>query len=435
MKKITLGCGTVITLSQLEEAGISYVPCGQVNGKDQPLLKYAHLLKARKQVTRETYGKKWYGYGIKDANGVQLMTGKPSSRPAPENQFYYYTSLDIEKRMRKEHPSLVDKIVEIYHNGITGTPCEIETKSGGLRLDCYSLYLGKKIPFQNDSGMLFEILAGGSLVRLDARYQIRDGSVLDLPIMEDTETKLDLLSIPTVQSTVSAGIAERTGTKSHRQSVSTKQNSNALITLPVSRQRLLMKTANIEKPQPTHSLQPTQTTRYTSYLSRIPQAPVNHTTLSKSQQHGKRTLMNPPHKALAARNQSGEIVFIGTGTEDTCETLKSTIGDFKSLGELKKHPEVYSLEVAQPVNESVAIAETEVEGGVLLSHSEHIVFSILLKEQGKLVTRELLMKAIQTFGNVDPERLTIMISRLRQKLKNTQYSIYSEYGKGYILRK
>ena len=140
-------------------------------------------------------------------------------------------------------------------------------------------------------------------------------------------------------------------------------------------------------------------------------------------------------KVWAARNQSGEIIFIGTGTEDTCETLKSTIGDFKSLGALQEHPEVYTLEVAQPINESVAIAETEIEGGVLLSHSEHIVFSTLLKEQGKLVTRELLMTAIQTFGNVDPERLTIMISRLRQKLRNTRYSIYSEYGKGYILRK
>ena len=184
MNQITLGCGTVITLSQLEEAGISCVPCGQVDGKEQPLLKYSHLLKARKQVTRQSYGKKWNGYGMRNANGVQLMTGFPTYRPAPENQFYYYISLDIEKRMREEHPGLVDDIIKIYRGGITGTPCEIETKSGGLRFDCYSLYLGKKIAFADEDGMLFEILAGSALVRLDARYRMLNGSILDLPTME-----------------------------------------------------------------------------------------------------------------------------------------------------------------------------------------------------------------------------------------------------------
>ena len=184
MNKITLGCGTSITFSQLENAGISFVPCGQVDGRDQPLLKYAHLLKSRKPVTRDTYGKKWFSYGMQQANGVQLMTGFPTFRPAPGKNCYYYTSLDIEKRMREEHPSLVDDIIKIYRGGITGTPCEIETKSGGLRLDCYSLYLGKKIAFADEDGMLFEILAGGALVRLDARYRMRNGNILDIPTME-----------------------------------------------------------------------------------------------------------------------------------------------------------------------------------------------------------------------------------------------------------
>ena len=140
-------------------------------------------------------------------------------------------------------------------------------------------------------------------------------------------------------------------------------------------------------------------------------------------------------KVWAARNRLGEIIFIGAGTEDACETLESKIGGFKSLGALREHPEVYSLEVAQPINESVAIGETEIEGGVLLSRSEYIVFSTLSKEIGKLVPRNLLMTALQNFGNVKPETLTLLISRLRRKLKEIGYSISSEYGKGYTLWK
>ena len=140
-------------------------------------------------------------------------------------------------------------------------------------------------------------------------------------------------------------------------------------------------------------------------------------------------------KVWAARDSSGKIIFIGECTEETCKTLKSTIGDFESLAELKEHPEVYSLEVAKPINESVAIAETEIEGGVVLSRSEYIIFSTLSEKMGKLVPRKLLMTALQNFGNVKPEDLTLLVSRLRKKIKGIGYSISSEYGEGYVLRK
>ena len=140
-------------------------------------------------------------------------------------------------------------------------------------------------------------------------------------------------------------------------------------------------------------------------------------------------------KIWAARNRSGEIIFVGTVTEDACETLKTTIGDFESLAELKEHPEVYSLEVAKPINESVAIAETEIEGGVVLSRSEYIIFSTLSEKMGKLVPRKNLMMTLQNFGNVKPEDLTLLVSRLRKKIKGIGYSISSEYGEGYVLRK
>ena len=55
---ITLKCGTVLRLSDLEAARLSYVPCGQIDGEDQPLLKFAHLWGQRRHVTQQTYGKK-----------------------------------------------------------------------------------------------------------------------------------------------------------------------------------------------------------------------------------------------------------------------------------------------------------------------------------------------------------------------------------------
>ena len=140
-------------------------------------------------------------------------------------------------------------------------------------------------------------------------------------------------------------------------------------------------------------------------------------------------------KVWAARNESGEIIFIGIATEDACETLESTIGDFKSLGKLKKHPQVYSLEVGKPLDESVAIGETEIQGSIFLSHSEYIVFSALSKKFGELVPRKLLMTALQNFSNAKPEKLTLLVSRLRRKIKPAGYSIYTEYGEGYLLRK
>ena len=140
-------------------------------------------------------------------------------------------------------------------------------------------------------------------------------------------------------------------------------------------------------------------------------------------------------KVWAARNLDGEIIFVGTGNEEVCETLQSSIGDFKSLAKLKEHSEVHSLEVAKPLNESVAIAQTQIEGGVILSRAEYVIFSVLSPKIGELVSRKSLMTTLKNFGNVNPEKLTVVISRLRRKIKAVGYSISSEYGEGYVLRK
>ena len=180
---VTLGCGASFSIEDLEASSISYVPCGQVNGKDQPLLKYASHWDTRRQVTQKTYGKNWHHHILKDMTGVQLMTGFPTYRPAGKHSYLYYTSLDIEALLIEQHPKSVDNIREIYDQNIIGNPCVLKTKSNGLRLDVYTPYVGTKMSFKNDRGMLFEILAQKCLSRLDERYQMIDGSILDMPTL------------------------------------------------------------------------------------------------------------------------------------------------------------------------------------------------------------------------------------------------------------
>ena len=192
---ITLKCGTVLRLSDLEAAGLSYVPCGQVDGEDQPILSFAHLWGHRRHVTRQTYGKKWNAYTTRDMTGVQLMTGFPTYRRVGKSDYLYYTSIDIERRMVENFPDEVAQIRTLYENNAIGNPCILATKSDGLRLDAYTEYVGKKMSFKDDgSEMLFEVLAYKCLARIDHRYAVISGSLLDIPTLPK-ETLQDIYHI------------------------------------------------------------------------------------------------------------------------------------------------------------------------------------------------------------------------------------------------
>ena len=182
LEHITLKNGTQISLEALESARISYVPCGVVDGKDQPLLAFAHLWGKRIHVTRETYGKKWNAYTTRDMTGVQLMTGFPTYRHGRTSYFYYYNSIDIEAHMIESYPEMVAEIQQLYESACEGEPCVIGTKSGGLRLDGFTEYVGKKLSFEDDDGMLLEVLADKCLARIDHRYTMIQGSILQMPV-------------------------------------------------------------------------------------------------------------------------------------------------------------------------------------------------------------------------------------------------------------
>ena len=183
-RHITLKCGTVLRLPDLEAAGLSYVPCGQINGEDKPLLSFGHLWGHRRHITHQTYDKKWNAFTIGNMTGVQLMTGFPTYKRSDGYLYLYYTSIDIERRMIENFPEAVAKIRTLYEENVEGSPCILATKSDGLRLDAYTEYVGKKMSFKDDEKkMLFEVLADKCLARIDHRYAMISGSILNIPTL------------------------------------------------------------------------------------------------------------------------------------------------------------------------------------------------------------------------------------------------------------
>lgn len=177
--EITLGCGRVIALDDLEKAKLSYVPCNE----EHPLLKFASFLGKRVHIGKAAYGKKWNAYTTRDMTGVQLMCGKPTYKRSGRTGYLYYTSLDIEARLLTEYPDIAEQIQTIYRDKCEGTPCLLQTKSDGLRLDAYTPYCGKKWAFKDDGGMLLEVLADKCLARIDHRYSMLSGSLLEMPTL------------------------------------------------------------------------------------------------------------------------------------------------------------------------------------------------------------------------------------------------------------
>ena len=184
--EITLKCGTRLSCTDLETAGLSYVPCGKVNGEDQPLFPFAHLWGDRQQVTLDTYGRRANAWSLSRMNGVQLMTGTPSFRTdtSSPDGYLYLTDVDIERRLIDTYPGIVDRIVDVFRYACDRTPCIIATKSDGRRLSAFVPYLDSKQEFKDaENAMLLEIFSVKGLSRLDDRYAVLDGSILDLPVI------------------------------------------------------------------------------------------------------------------------------------------------------------------------------------------------------------------------------------------------------------
>lgn len=189
MRSVKLACGTTYTLKKLEDAQLSYVPCGTVKGVDKPLVKYTHLWGEELQVRHSTYGDEWNTYVTENMSGVQLMTGKPSNR-SRDGTDEYLTDIDIEARLLEMYPEHAQRIIDIYRAACIGEPCIIRTKSGGLRLSAFAPGYQDKISFteknvediENDKKpMLLEFFSLKGLSRIDNRYSLIEGSLSTIP--------------------------------------------------------------------------------------------------------------------------------------------------------------------------------------------------------------------------------------------------------------
>ncbi|GEM_PF-1378234 len=183
---ICLKDGRTYTLSQLEQAGLSYVPCYP----DKPTVSFANLRKRGKQVKLDDY-KSQYSiawtlaqWQTRDNRGVQIFTGKTSVRERDGN-LHYLTDFDIEKLFIDTYPQAYQKILTIYRNNIERSePVETRTKSGGKRLSAYAPALSKKKAFTNEDGdMIIEFFSEDGLSRYDSRYLIESGCLLNIPFI------------------------------------------------------------------------------------------------------------------------------------------------------------------------------------------------------------------------------------------------------------
>ena len=166
---ITMKCGTEVDLLELMGSDISYVPCTY----ETPLFKWGSLSKRDDAVSMLSF--KMTDWQRSTMTGIQIFTGHPSNRDGE-----YLTDIDIERRLLEHYPQVCDEIVNGYKD-VADTPCIIETKSGGLRLSAFCLYLDSKRYYEDHGGMLLEIFSIGSLSRIDDRYSQLSGSLYNLP--------------------------------------------------------------------------------------------------------------------------------------------------------------------------------------------------------------------------------------------------------------
>ena len=178
--QVKLACGTTYQLPEIEAAGLSYVPCSH----EQPILKFAHLWDNALQVNLDSYGDEAHRLKLSGMKGIQIMTGKPTKRMNGE-VWEYLVVLDIESRLFTEYPDIAEEIRDIYRFSCHGSPCIIESKSEGLHLYAYCEYLDKKRSFKNRDGkMLLEFLSQKCLSRVDDRYRIKAGDLLNIPSID-----------------------------------------------------------------------------------------------------------------------------------------------------------------------------------------------------------------------------------------------------------
>lgn len=197
METIQVGNRTY-TLTQFENAGISYLPC---NGGDAPLIKYAHLWDREQPFGIKDWSRSpWEQAELaRNLTGLRLVTGKPSSRlitnPNTTAKRYYLAVADIEPYLVNHHPHIAAQIERTYRQACEGTPCIVASKSGGRHYYAWIPFYHNAGTFQlkehtgnHDDGTpiyanLLDILTRRASARVNPQYEILQGDLLNIPLL------------------------------------------------------------------------------------------------------------------------------------------------------------------------------------------------------------------------------------------------------------
>ena len=182
--------GRTCNPADFKAAGIGIIPCGYYDTKGK-----FHANSPERY--GQDSGKNWNTcYGVRDwkpqswfkSHGIQVYTGKPSN---------YLTELDFEYAIIRDHPERTAETLSRLCK-LTPNPFLIITKSGGLRFSChtpgyihpnpkaYREYIATWISHNKRKDLYLEIFGEKGLSRYDARYEIVEGSIFEIPTIDHT---------------------------------------------------------------------------------------------------------------------------------------------------------------------------------------------------------------------------------------------------------
>lgn len=171
--------------SELEAAGISYIPCGVIQGNEQPLFKFKHLWGEPIQISLRDFDT-LSDPTLSQMTGVQVFTGPPTHKVIDKHS-YFLIDIDIERHFVDRYPDALSVIGGLYRDHITeGNACITRTKSGGWRLSSYVNYGGNKVIWRDreDNKVLLEVFGKHGMSRYDKRYEIKEGCLLEAPMLD-----------------------------------------------------------------------------------------------------------------------------------------------------------------------------------------------------------------------------------------------------------
>ncbi|MYG00520.1 hypothetical protein F4212_15500, partial [Candidatus Poribacteria bacterium] len=171
-------------------AGIGIIPCGYYDVKGK-----FHANSPERY--GQDSGKNWYTcYAVKDwkpqtwlkSHGIQVYTGGPSN---------YLTDLDFEYAIIRDHPEITVEILSRLCD-LTPNPFIVISKSGGFRFSCHTPeyihpkanqhreYITTWVNRKVRKDLYLEIFGEKGLSRYDARYEIVEGSIFEIPTIDHT---------------------------------------------------------------------------------------------------------------------------------------------------------------------------------------------------------------------------------------------------------